>query len=522
MNENRIEKKEFEIDMRRVIGAILQKSWLIIVVSILCAVLVFLTTFYFVTPLYQSSAMFYVNNSSVSIGDASLSISTGDISAAKSLVDSYIVILTTRESLNDVIDYAGVDRTYEELKEMISASSVNSTEIFEVVVTSPDPNEAEEIASAIAYVLPKRISSIIEGTSAQIVDSAVVASEPSSPHYMQNTMIGFVLGFVLSITVVVLREVFDITIRTEEDITQSCGLPILSSVPDMTAPTKGGYYYGPSGKNKKSQSKTTVDAKNTSMVGNKISFAASEAYKLLRTKVQFSFADENDCHVIGVSSSMAGEGKSTSASNLAYTLAQLDNRVMLLECDLRRPSISTKLPVAKMPGLTNFLTRQAPIEDVIQICQLDGSPAFHVISSGRVPPNPIELLSSDRMQKLMNVLRKNYDYIILDLPPVGEVSDALVAAKLVDGMLLVVRQNYCNRLILEDTVRQFEFVGARILGLVVSHASEGGNGYGYRSYYGAYGKRYYRRYYSRYEGAYQRVASQDDSGKMREGKTDAD
>ena len=497
MNENKSEKKEFEVDVRRLIASVLHKSWLVVLISVLCAVLVFLGTFYLVTPLYQSSAMFYVNNSSVSIGDASVSITSGDISAAKNLVDSYIVILKTRSSLNDVIDYAGVDRTYSELKNMISASSVNSTEIFQVVVTSPDPQEAEKIANAIAYILPKRISSIIEGTSAKIVDSAVVASKPSSPNYAQNTVIGFALGFILCIAVIVLREVFDVTIRSEEDIMQSCALPILASVPDMTASSKGGYYYGSSG-GKKTRSKNVEAGKNGNLIGGNISFAAAESYKLLRTKLQFSFADENDCHVIGVSSSLAGEGKSTSAVNLAYTLAQLDNRVLLIECDLRRPSIAAKIPVAKMPGLTNFLTRQVSIEEIIQTCKLDNLGSFQVISSGRVPPNPIELLSSDRMEKLMNVLRKNYDYIILDLPPVGEVSDALVAAKLADGMLLVVRQNYCNRLVLEDTIRQFEFIDARILGLVVSYAAESGSGYG---------KKYYKRYYSKYEGSYQSAAN---------------
>ena len=110
------------------------------------AAITFLGTVYLITPQYQSSAKFYVNNRSISVGSASLSLESGDINAAKSLVDSYIVILQTRESLNDVIDYAGVNRTYSELQGMITASSVNSTEIFEVVVTSPDPVEAERIA----------------------------------------------------------------------------------------------------------------------------------------------------------------------------------------------------------------------------------------------------------------------------------------------------------------------------------------------------------------------------------------
>lgn len=496
MNENAKRKNEFEIDFLRLLMAALHKSWLIGLAAVVCAVAAFLWTHYFVTPLYQSSAMFYVNNNAIDVDDASLSISTSDITASKNLVNSYIVILNTRATLNDVIDYAGVDRGYSEVKGMIAASSVDETEIFRVVVTSPDPQEAEQIANAIAYILPNRITDIIEGTSTKVVDSAIVAASPSSPNYTRNAMLGFLVGLALSLAIVVLREIFDITIRSDEDITRNCSHPILASVPDMEAASKGGYYYGSSG-GKHQKGKSPDGSRETKVVGAEISFAASEAYKLLRTKLQFSFADENDCHVIGVSSSLAGEGKSTTAVNLAYSLAQLDNRVLLIECDLRRPTLASKIPVSKMPGLTNYLTRQEKLEDIIQTCALDESCTFHVISSGRIPPNPIELLSSARMTKALSQLKASYDYIIMDLPPTAEVSDALVAAKMADGMLLVVRQNYCNRIALDDTIRQFEFVDARVLGVVTTCAVENGGGYG---------KKYYKRYYAKYEGAYAAAA----------------
>ena len=166
MEEKLLNNDEIEIDLSRLAGALVKRSWLIGIVAVLFAVVTFLGTVLFVTPQYESTTMFYVNNSSLSIGETSLSISSSDISASKSLVKSYIVILNTRGTLNDVIDYSGVNRTYRQLKSMLSASAVDSTEIFEVVVTSEDPEEAERISEAIAHILPKRISSIIEGTSA--------------------------------------------------------------------------------------------------------------------------------------------------------------------------------------------------------------------------------------------------------------------------------------------------------------------------------------------------------------------
>jgi capsular exopolysaccharide synthesis family protein len=295
--------------------------------------------------------------------------------------------------------------------------------------------------------------------------------------------------------VIVLRLLFDTTIRVEDDIVTSSRLPVLASVPDMETPSKGGHYYGYG--NRTNQNSRPVGGKRSVLIGGGISFSAAEAYKLLRTKLQFSFADDNTSRVIGVSSALTGEGKSVSAVNLAYSLSQLDKKVLLIGCDMRRPSLSTKLPIIKVPGLSNYLSGLSHLEELFQPCGIEGEEnAFTVVAAGRNPPNPVELLSSARMEKMMDRLRQTYDYIILDLPPVGEVSDALAVAKLTDGILLVVRHNYCNRSVLNSTVRQFEFVGARILGIVSNCASEN---------MGSYGKKYYKKYYGRYIGSYARA-----------------
>ena len=512
MNDKEFQKREeIEIDLGRVFRAVMNRAWIVAVVAILCAVLTFAGTFLFITPEYESSAMFYVNNSNLSLGDASVSISSGDLTTSRNLVDSYIVILNTRETLVDVIDYAGVARTYKEVRNMLSSGAVNETEIFQVTVTSTDPQEAERIANAIAYILPKRIGTIIDGTSAKVVDAAIVPTKPSSPSYTMNTMIGFLLGFVVTVGVIALREIFDTTIRAEEDIAQCCKHPILAAVPDMTAPGKGSSYYGyGSSRSKKGKYAADVQHAKRGIIGPNISFAASEAYKLLRTKLQFSFADENDCHIIGLSSALSGEGKSLTAVNLAYTLSQLDKKVLLVDCDMRRPTLAEKLGIRKTPGLSSYLTRQCHLNDLLQVCELKaGENGFHTIAAGQNPPNPVELLSSDRMKKALDAMRQSYNYVILDLPPVGEVSDAMAIAKETDGILLVVRQNYCDRNVLSDAARQFEFIQAKTLGVVFNCTSEnGGKGY-YKRYY----KRYYKGYGKSYENNDRSVAAS--SGKAK-------
>ena len=288
----------------------------------------------------------------------------------------------------------------------------------------------------------------------------------------------------------------------------------------MTAPSKGSSYYYGYGNSRSKKKKggayaaTKQPAKQPAIMGPDISFAASEAYKLLRTKLQFSFADDNDCRVIGLSSALSGEGKSLTAVNLAFTLSQLNKKVLLVDCDMRRPTLAEKLGILKQPGLSSYLTRQCHLNDLLQLCGIKGNEdAFHVISTGQNPPNPIELLSSERMKKALNAMRDAYDFVILDLPPVGEVSDAMAVAKETDGMLLVVRQNYCDRVVLAEAVRQFEFINAKILGVVFNCTSEHGANYG-KGYYKRYYKSYYRRYGRNYADNDRSVSALDNSGNI--------
>ena len=502
MNENTVNTEETrDVDLPRLVRAIWSRAWVVALASILCMVLVFLLTFFFVTPKYEASAMFYVNNSAFNVGEATLSLSSSDISASKSLVDTYIVILDTWETQKDVIDYAGVDMTCGQFMSMVSSSSVNDTEVFRVTITSEDPEEAEKLANAVAYILPKRIDSIVEGTSAQIVSSARTPSKPSSPNYITNSLVGFILGFVLSVGFIALREWLDITIRTEGDAIQCSSLPLLAKVPDMEARSKSGYY----GYGKSKKKKPATSDKKAGLVGDGISFAASEAYKMLRTKIEFSFTDDNPCPVIGVSSAMAGEGKSLTAANLAYSLAQLEKKVLLIDCDMRRPSLAEKLSIQKHPGLSNYLIGKASLEKVTQTV---GSglmeTTLRVITAGRNPPNPMELLRSEKMARTVAKLRETYDFIVLDLPPVGEVSDALAVAKMADGVILVACQDYGTRIALKNAVNQFEFIGTKLLGVVLNRASDRKNKYGYRNYYKRYYKNYgYYSHYDSYESSYE-------------------
>lgn len=239
---NRNVNDKSEIDLLHLVKVLWQKAWLIVLVMVLLGALAFSYAMFLVTPMYEATAKMYVNNNALSIGAANISLS--DISAAKELLNTYVEILKTRETLEQVINNTGVDYTYEELLEMVSASSVNDTEIFAITVTSPDPNEAKLIVDEIVNILPDRIANIIVDTTPAMVDSAVTPIEKASPSYTRYAIVGMLIGAVLTCGILIIIDMMDTTMRSEDYLTQNYSdIPVLAIVPDMYEAKKRSYSY---------------------------------------------------------------------------------------------------------------------------------------------------------------------------------------------------------------------------------------------------------------------------------------
>ena len=217
-----------------------------------------------------------------------------------------------------------------------------------------------------------------------------------------------------------------------------------------------------------------------------LEFTATEQYKLLRTNLSFTLPQEIACPIIGVTSSMRGEGKSTTAINLSYVLAESGKRVLLIDGDLRIPSIAKKMGIAGSPGLTDLLMGQGAQLSDYKSEQLD---QWYILPAGNLPPNPSELLSSRRMENILKDLSGKFDYIIIDLPPVNIVSDALAIANFVAGMIVVIREDYTEKKELETCFRQLGLSNVNVLGCVFNEAKTA------KAAYGKY-KKYYRRDYT--------------------------
>lgn len=250
--------------------------------------------------------------------------------------------------------------------------------------------------------------------------------------------------------------------------------------------------------NNKRRYKTFMSANNENKktLHKNLEFTATEQYKLIRANLDFTLPDEEKCPVIGVTSSMRGEGKSTTAVNLSYVFAEKGSKVLLIDADLRIPSIAKKLDIESSPGLADLLRGKGAQLSEFKSHLLSN---WFVLPSGDIPPNPSELLGSSRMENILKQLREVFDYIIIDLPPVNIVSDAISISGLISGMIVVIREEYTEKKELERCFRQLKLSNVNILGCIMNESKTGSGSYSRYKKYKYY--KYYRYYQSKPKGA---------------------
>ena len=243
------DNKEVEIDLGEMFRSLWNHAPAILIVGIICALALFMFAQFLVTPKYEASTLFYVNNSNIYTNNNS-TISTGELSAASELVDVYIAILESRSNLDQVLSQTGAPYTYEQFSKMVDAKAVNSTGLFRVTVRSESPEEARTLANAIADVLPERITDTVTNSSVEVVDYAVTPRTRVSPNYLKYTAVGLLAGILISGALFVFRDMKDDIIRGEDYLLKAYSdVPIIGVIPDINAKTsRGSGYYGKGGK----------------------------------------------------------------------------------------------------------------------------------------------------------------------------------------------------------------------------------------------------------------------------------
>lgn len=232
----------YEIDLLHIIGKLIDKIWLIVLAGLVGGVAMFYYATYYISPRYQSYALFYVNNSSISIGDTSVSVSTSQISASRSIVDTYVVILKSRNTLETVIEKGGYELSYNQIASMISGSAVSGTEVLRVTVTDSNPVRATSIANTIAEVLPDKISEIVTGTSSKVVDYSVINLGKVAPSITKYATLGFGVGAALACLLIFIIDLLDDTIKDDDYLLSTYSeIPMLAAIPNLKK--NSGYYY---------------------------------------------------------------------------------------------------------------------------------------------------------------------------------------------------------------------------------------------------------------------------------------
>lgn len=197
------------------------------------------------------------------------------------------------------------------------------------------------------------------------------------------------------------------------------------------------------------------------LLTEKLPFSLQEAFKELRTNVTFSLPG-NGCKCVGVTSPAPGDGKSTTAANLAISLAQIGKRVLLIDCDMRRPTVAESFRIPATPGLSDFLVGQAKVEDAVRQVE---SFKLSIMTAGNIPPDPTSLLEGAQMERLFNAFRSIYDYVIVDLPPVTAVPDGTILSRYLDGFLLVIRNRQTRHRYVSEMLRQLQLTDSKIIGI---------------------------------------------------------
>lgn len=436
---------------------ILSRRWLLVTAFALLGIGSAIGVTTQMTPEYASGITFYVAST-----DATPTASTAYEATllAQQQVQSYASLLTSERVAKQVSETLADGSRAQDVQTKIAASVIPQTALLRASVTDSSRTRAWQIATALGPAFSAAVDALERPASGRVspvrvsvVDDATVPTAPVSPRPLRNAGLGLLAGTMIGFAVAVLRETLDTTLKTGEELRELTSGPVLAMVGTQTK-----------------EQQEAISRHRSSY---------SESYRVLRTNLQYVKVDEPP-RAVTITSSVAGEGKSFTACNLALTLADAGKRVILVDADLRRPQACAYLGLRQSRGLTSVLAGKASLDEAMVASK---NKLLTAIPSGPIPPNPSELLGSARMIALIEQLKELADMVVIDSPPLLPVADAAILAHISDGAILVALHGKVRRDQVSRSVEQLEAVGARFLGSVLNRAP--GRGVGPYGYYGA-------------------------------------
>lgn len=438
---------------------VLRRNWVVIAASTLIGLLLGAAVSIMTKPTYMSETQLFVAiQSSGSVQE----LQQGN-TFSQARVQSYAKTVGSPIVLQPVIDSLGLDMTAQQLATRVKATTDLNTVLVDIAVVDYSPVQAAAIAQGVANSLITVVDSLEKpktgGTSPislSVIKPAAAPTSPSAPNTQLNLIAGLLLGVFTGVAAAILRTKLDNRILGEADLRRVTDVPLL-----------GGIAFDQDAKRKPLLTQAPPQSPR------------AESFKQMRTNLQFANIDGRAKTVL-VTSSLPGEGKSTTATNLAIALAQAGQTVCLIDADLRRPMVNEYLGLDRNAGLTTALIGSADVNDLLQPW---GDDNMFVLASGRVPPNPSELLGSDEMKRLLTGLERMFDSVIIDAPPLLPVTDAAVLSQHVGGVVVVVGTQKLRQHDLEKSLAALRMVGSNVLGVVLNMLpAKGPDAYAY-SYY---------------------------------------
>ena len=447
-----------DIDPMLILKRVTKYIWIIITIGVIFSIAAYIWSTIMVVPKYKSSTKVYVLNNNIN----EKKLTTQDFQIGNYLLKDYKEIILSSKVLERVIDKNGIKMNLVVLRSKIEVKIPQDTRILTITVEDTDAKRAADIANSVRDEAFEEIKEITKEESVNILEKAQESKNPSSPDIRKNTIMAAAIGILLSLGIVVLKEVLDDRVKKQEDIEE--GL------------RNGSFRYSSTNKNNKKIMKEKMTVIGNRVVHNKV----EEYYNKIRTNIQFSGPN---IKVIVITSVQENEGKSLVSLNLAISFAKLEKRVLLLDADIRNSVMTARIKFnRKIEGFTSYLSGQTRIEDNIYETEIEN---LHIIPSGKYSPNPTNLLQNNRVDLALEVFREFYDIIIIDTAPIGLVIDAALLAQKADASILVVESGRIPKKLVRKAKRDLEQTNTKFLGIILNKVNEKELGYGD---YGGYRK----------------------------------
>lgn len=441
-------------------GRALRRHWFSVVLMTVLGVAVGFGWASIQTPVYQADAGGLIKPRSATLEDGGLLTAQQSDMLARGKVATYLDMATWRSTADAAAQELDIDTAPDVLVRRITVENPDNTAILKITATGNSPQAARDLATAwvsglIATIDANEGVDGAPGTSEMTVSLAESASLPTSPAFPDTKvamLVGGVLGLGGGIAFALVRAVSDRRIRATDDVEERLGLPVVGSLPESTALTDRQHLH-------RGDSQPPAGSKAA-----RVDFAVRESLRMLRTNLQFMNVD-NPPRIIVVSSALPSEGKSTVAASLARTLAEAGEPVVLVDGDLRRPTVAETMGIRGELGLTDALAGRVQLADVLH--RVSESAAFIVLPAGTIPPNPSELLGSERMGSILSELGEHAT-VIVDAPPLLSVTDSAVLTRHADGALLVASVGKSTYDQVEKAILAVERIHGGVLGIVLN------------------------------------------------------